>query len=798
MPFTLDQVKFLAQYLDVVIPDKVLDKKAFDEFQKEKARLIDDIRAVEKESAEIGGEDLRNWIGKTDKLETDRKWVEALDMLHETHRRAEVLAKRKPYVEARHEYLAKINAAKKIGGEHAAVGKYVTESWDKIEKLAKDGQFDEAADAIRSLGHLIEKQFDPALSEDREKNQGELADLKKQMKKEMKNGSPDDMRKVALKIFANNAQAEKLGVDTGIKARMAFEDTDPVWTADLCEKTFGAYDWFALKKCRKAGELTVQKKKYKFSDDNMWKLVQYRGKVVNELIDSLRKKYPTLIAKASGSEDIESDIDITFATPGSGDDVEAAMEFNAAIKARFGKPPGRVFDVNIYPRDYGAIRESFKPDYNVEPIKDVNIDEPENESMKLSKIDQDVATLLKQRRFLDASQFNKMLKAILESAPDEATKKRIEKQYEEGEDIYLLTALEKVEKLKAAVKLGEPSKKEDERVTELRKKLAQLEKLKGGNNAAAAQKLIPEVLELFEEAYPSETMDVTDALYLEKMRALRGDQADIRTLKHEDDIQAHHPGKTCQEAHPKDHDHDQWRIAQLNALEVKVKKDMFTNIVFANEAIMSQGAIRHVVHVLQEKDIEIKKTKVKDLTAADLMQSVNENVSDLFKESKHYEAVAEESVEQASGKKGKATAERRANGEGYVHASKYLARLLDAATALNLKYPDEPSVTAKYKQVGNQDLEALKKKVEDVLLNVRKSVNIPPEAKGEIGYLEIKELFPKVNDLGDFRQLIEDFAVELNRRIRSLKDFKESQEMETAKERKAETKYFEVAAPKTA
>src|SRR5262249_15900399 len=153
------------------------------------------------------------------------------------------------------------------------------------------------------------------------------------------------------KIFANTSQAEELGVDPGENARKQFsEDPGSPWTAATCEATFKAYDWFALKTCRKDRMIMVGGKgePVEFTDDNMWKLVQYRGKVVNEVIDNLRKKYPTLIAKAVGSEDIESDIDITFATPRSGDDVKAAQEFNAVMKGRFGKPPGRTFDVNIY------------------------------------------------------------------------------------------------------------------------------------------------------------------------------------------------------------------------------------------------------------------------------------------------------------------------------------------------------------------------------------------------------------------------------------------------------------------
>ncbi|HEY1765381.1 MAG TPA: hypothetical protein VGF85_10690, partial [Opitutaceae bacterium] len=92
-----------------------------------------------------------------------------------------------------------------------------------------------------------------------------------------------------------------------------------------------------------------------------------------------------------------------------------------------------------------------------------------------------------------------------------------------------------------------------------------------------------------------------------------------------------------------------------------------------------------------------------------------------------------------------------------------------------------------------QDLGKLKKKIDDVMLKVRKSVDIPPDAKGEIGVLEVSEMFPAVKDLEGFRKLISDFAVEINTRIRSLKDFTDSQNMDSAEERKAETGYFKAA-----
>ena len=60
------------------------------------------------------------------------------------------------------------------------------------------------------------------------------------------------------------------------------------------------------------------------------------------------------------------------------------------------KPPGRIFDVNIYPRDYSAIKESFNPDFVIAPIIDHDIDHPGagGGMAQMSQIDQDVATLL--------------------------------------------------------------------------------------------------------------------------------------------------------------------------------------------------------------------------------------------------------------------------------------------------------------------------------------------------------------------------------------------------------------------
>ena len=66
------------------------------------------------------------------------------------------------------------------------------------------------------------------------------------------------------------------------------------------------------------------------TDDVMWKLYQYRRKFVDARIKALHAQFKGLLFSSNGSEDIESDLDITVASPRSGDDVKAMRMFNNA------------------------------------------------------------------------------------------------------------------------------------------------------------------------------------------------------------------------------------------------------------------------------------------------------------------------------------------------------------------------------------------------------------------------------------------------------------------------------------
>merc|ERR1712185_289013 len=109
------------------------------------------------------------------------------------------------------------------------------------------------------------------------------------------------LRAAATLEFALAGEAEALGVDPNAAAQ------EPVQNRGSCRDLFKAHDWFALKDQYHEGTLTKAQ---------MWDLWRFRQEYVEALLNELRGRWPMLLAKAMGSTDLESDIDITFAAPG--------------------------------------------------------------------------------------------------------------------------------------------------------------------------------------------------------------------------------------------------------------------------------------------------------------------------------------------------------------------------------------------------------------------------------------------------------------------------------------------------
>ena len=108
---------------------------------------------------------------------------------------------------------------------------------------------------------------------------------------------------------------------------------------------------------------------------------------------------------------------------------------------------------------------------------------------------------------------------------------------------------------------------------------------------------------------------------------------------------------------------------EKESLKVQIKKDIFTNIFFANEAYTSEGAITHVVAGSQA-GLTTEQLAEK-LKPTETVQSANEQLADLLKDMEHYEDEEHEAREHGGDPAAVA-------GQAFVHASKYLERLLDA------------------------------------------------------------------------------------------------------------------------
>lgn len=716
---------------------------------------------------ETGGAQVSAGLSAVQVLAKAGRWREARLKLEGVDADARKVNARAPFVRSCRRHEATIKAA--FGITHDGLGAEFKAAWAEIVKTAESGAYESAAQEVDRLRSRIDKAKESkALQEKRKAVQDARADNVAAMKLAVESGDVAAARKLVMKEIAGDgeapsfaAQATAVGDDPGARTR------EPIGDAASAEELFKKNDWFALKAMLHSGAIT---------QDAMWDCWRYRREYVVDRLDELRKTYPTLIAQTSGSNDLESDIDITFAASEPGDDVKAAAAFNRMVKAKFGKPPGRVFDVNIYPRDYNAIEESINPDYNINPVADRNIDQPGGAMQKMSRVDQDVATLLKQRRFLDGPAFVELMKGVIAGAPDQATKKQIRKQFEEGEAIFLQTASEKIDRIKAQLlKDGKPLPASLNAFDGLREK--------GGLEAATqAQVLLPKVLDDLEAQHPAEVMEATDEVYLGKMAALRQDQTKIAQLDDPAaDPEQHHEGK-CDKVHA-GVDHEVWRASEADRLKAQVKKAQFTNIVFANEAYMSQGAIEHVVAGIQAKDPARKEAVLAKLTPATLVQSCNEQLADFFKDMKAVEAAI--AAEQDAGKK------RRETGAAFVHASKYLVRLLDAADILAAKFAQaDPPAALEFsllKVAKVKSARELQVKVEAVLLALRKSSTVPADAKGEVGFDEARALFG-VDDIVAFRKLITGFGVELNQQARRNTEFK----AELAVDQQAERQYFGV------
>lgn len=736
-----------------------------------------------------GGPQIKIYFDQATAAAGEQKWPAALKSLNDAIRLVGV-------AEARNPYLAELDRAKDTVERLLAVkAKPEAENaeqinltraklkglWDAQDANAKVPDYGAAIVNIRAALRVATEELEPLFTEQAKAAKETLAASESAvlsaaadfaaLTPEQRTAKLAQVRGVVTKLFQNTDAAKETGVtDSGFKPNTGVEDR-----RINCEQMYKQTDWFDLKRRlnlpEKPGVLPANREN--ITPGEMKQLWDWRSAEVNKLIDSLRAKYPTLIAKACGSNDLESDIDITFATPGDdhfGDDIKAAKEFNERVIARFGKPAGRTFDVNIYCRDYRAIKESRNQKFNAEPIADKDVDQanaPAEGGMDFrsaSAEDQDVAALMKQRRFMSAKQWQTHRDGILaDIAAGIQAKNRnadpskdknyqqVAKQLDEAEDVFLLSLRKMLVGIQKTVTSRHPEMANDP-------KLKELEKLLRDPNAADIETKLQQLhKELTSGDYAAVAMEATDDMYLDQMAEVRANQKKLKSMP---------------------------EGPEKESLKIQIKKDIFTNIFFANEAYTSEGAISHVVAGSQA-GLTTEQLAEK-LKPTETVQSANEQLADLLKDMEHYED--EEHEARAQGKDPAAVA-----GQAFVHASKYLERLLDATAILAAQFapkkqgdPAAPELKWFAENVKDADVtgkptlkeksEALQQRVKGLLLNLRKSSKVPSDLKKPIAVDEVQQLFG-VSTIEAFTAVMMKLGRELNSVVRQREQFQSAVEV---------------------
>ncbi len=418
----------------------------------------------------------------------------------------------------------------------------------------------------------------------------------------------------------------------------------------------------------------------------MWLCFDYRKWYVDSLISKLRSKYKGLIAKSVGSQDPTSDYDITISTPGSGNDVKAIEDFNREIKKKFGVQPGTLFDTNLYAKDYLKVTENIDEASKKNQVSDTDLDEPDGGFGQMGGLSQDVASLVKQRRYMNQIEWNQYVEEVVASIKDQRQKEITRNQYEEADAIYRIAAYELRDEV-----MNNPSEENKKIIAGVNKKtqLSNEEENLISQQPKNIQKMLrDEFLGIKQlQGVTHENSDLvlekSNKLYLQRMAKIREIQELIRVLS---------PDKEA----------EQQNKEEIETLKAQVKQLLGEACFFAAEAYHSEGAVKHIVAGVQgaRANPQDKQRIMSSLKPEHYLQSFNEQFGDFLKDLNHYAG--------------------EPNGKIFYRSSKYLYRLFLAVAELRLYKPEFKGL--EYLQIEEQQGNAanLAQDINDKLVLIRK------------------------------------------------------------------------------
>jgi len=455
----------------------------------------------------------------------------------------------------------------------------------------------------------------------------------------------------------------------------------------------------------------------------------FRKFYVDGLIGKLRKKYPTLLAKSVGSTDLTSDYDRAISTPGSGGDVEAMNAFNDQVDKDFGHQPGTVFDTNLYAKDYIAVEENIDKGVQAkvksgEQTSDTPIAQPEKLE-KSGKVDQDVASLVKIRRYMGQIEYDVYVEQIVDGIEDSTEKAAVLEQYEEADAIYQRGVQQLLERL------GDPHEDED-KLTLTADENRALGYLAGEAKALYKAQLLAQKKASYLGRHESDkVLEAQNELYYEKMQQVRVIQAKAETLEQEaEDLH----GEAQQKARDK-----------ADVLRAQAKKLLGDAIFHASEAYHSEGAVNHVVAGLQGENAAAALAALKP---EELRQSFNEQFGDFMKDAGHCADATD--------------------GRMFYRSSKYIYRMFDAVGLLGSR-PETKAAITQFGEKFGWDPAKMGVKVKSTLLAIRKgTVSFGDEEKKDAAADKIGKDIYGVSGRDAFVAKVKSYSVQLDATIRSI------------------------------
>jgi hypothetical protein len=485
------------------------------------------------------------------------------------------------------------------------------------------------------------------------------------------------------------------------------------------------YSWIksSLKKLK-----SWDKVKEQFSSDQktMWQLFDFRQWYVDSLISVLRDTYPGLIAKSVGSADPTSDYDITISTPGSGNDVEAIKWFNTQVRKEFGVEPGTVFDTNLYAKDYLKVEENIDDTAKAEQKSDRDLDQPNRGFSKIGSLSQDVAALVKQRRYMKQVEWDNYVNQVVNSITDPQQQKLIRHQYEEADSIYQVAAYELLGAVKQEINQDGMSDEKKQRIqehTKLGKEeeevLSQLPNDKY-KDQIRKQLLGAEELQAITHEDSDLVLKKSNELYLDRMAKVRQLQETVRKL-------------------------GTGEPTKVEALKAQIKQILGEACFYAAEAYHSEGAVKHIVAGVQgAKNPNQKAAIMNSLKPEHFLQSFNEQLGDFLKDLSHYANAPD--------------------GKIFYRSSKYLYRLFLAVAELRqYKLKKLQSLTIEYKGADE-----IAKDIDSQLVAIRKGTKkFDSEDKKNQAAVDAMKGILGVQTTSDLKVKILTMAQEFNVKVRS-------------------------------